>query len=332
MAHKEACTSKFHRLFTICSLIAFSATLVVFTGGCARTKAYKHDKSQIAYGQSKRKRKEILERPSGLIAPKKRLLVLAAWNDTPIKGRFARNVLPMQKQIIQQQAHVNVVTPPNHAFASEDFFLDAQRLNMPLILEKGRKWGISLLLLGRITKISVRTKEDDIGVLRPSTSKAAVSVEYRLVDIGASKEILKTEIAATSETTSMNLLGGDITDMKMVRDELIAMALENVVNRSMPVLRAEMDRIEWRGRIARIMGNRIYVNAGRATGLTIGDILKVTGLGTDIYDPETGVFIGYSEGEIKGTLEVVEYFDTDGAIARVHSGGNFQEADIIKLY
>lgn len=328
MQNKVACIRQVGYFLALVSMI----TPVLYLSGCARTKAYSTDKSGIAYGQSKRRRKEILDRPKGLIAPKKRLLVLSLWNDTPIKGRFARGILPMQKQLIQQSAHVNVVVPPNEAFASEDFYIDATRLNMPLILEKGRKWGISLLLVGRITKISVRTKEDDIGVLRPSTSRAAVSVEFRLIDIGTSKEILKNEIAGMSSTSTMNLLGSDVNDANMIRGELISAALANVVRRSLPVLRAEMDRIEWRGRIARIMGNRIYVSAGRATGLTIGDILKVTGLGTDIYDPETGVFIGHSEGEIKGTLEVVEYFDSDGAITRIHSGGNFQEADIIRLY
>lgn len=320
---------------SICSSVLVFSLLasMLVVAGCARSKSYSVDrKNSVAFGQSKRKRGELMKAPSKLVVPKKRILVLSLWNDTPIKGDFTRNALSMQKRIIQETTHANVVSPPNQAFNSQDFYIDAERLNMPLILEKGRKWGLSLVLVGRITSIKIRTKEDDIGVLRPSKSRAAVTMKLKMIDIGTSKEIFETEIAGTSSTSAMNLLGSDVEDARMIRNELIGYAIETAFMNSMPGLRAEIDRIEWRGRIARIMGNRIYLNAGRSTGIGIGDILKVTGMGQDIYDPETGVFIGHSEGEIKGTVEVIEYFGGDGSIARVHSGGNFQEADIIRLY
>ncbi|MGZ3703791.1 MAG: hypothetical protein ACXWSD_18700, partial [Bdellovibrionota bacterium] len=70
----------------------------------------------------------------------------------------------------------------------------------------------------------------------------------------------------------------------------------------------------------------------RATGLQIGDIMKVNSQGTDIFDPDSGLFLGRTPGDLKGTLEVVEFFGEDGAITRVHSGANFLEGDVIQLY
>src|SRR5690606_25714789 len=88
------------------------------------------------------------------------------------------------------------------------------------------------------------------------------------------------------------------------------------------VLRA-VEKLSWEGRVAMVAGERIFVNAGRLSGLQIGDILKVTEEGEDVYDPETGRFIGTAPGRLKGTIEVVTYFGKDGAIAVIHSGSGF---------
>jgi hypothetical protein len=128
------------------------------------------------------------------------------------------------------------------------------------------------------------------------------------------------------------IFGESAEENREARAELVSLAIEDGIRRAMPALRNEIDRVSWRGRIAKIVGGKIFVNAGRATGLNLGDILKVTTSGADVYDPESGVFLGRTEGEIKGTLEVVDYFAEDGAVAKVHSGGNFQESDMVQLY
>ena len=84
--------------------------------------------------------------------------------------------------------------------------------------------------------------------------------------------------------------------------------------------------------MARIIGNKIYINAGRGSGLNVSDILKVITEGQEIFDPETGALIGVSKGEVKGTLEVIDYFGPDGAIAILHSGGSVHEGDFVQLY
>ncbi len=93
-----------------------------------------------------------------------------------------------------------------------------------------------------------------------------------------------------------------------------------------------MEKLSWEGRVAAVAGERIFVNAGRLSGLQVGDILKITDEGDDVYDPETGRFIGTAPGRLKGTVEVVSYFGKDGAIAVVHSGSGFQENDRVELY
>jgi len=93
-----------------------------------------------------------------------------------------------------------------------------------------------------------------------------------------------------------------------------------------------LDKIAWEGRIAMISGDRIFLNVGRLSGLQVGDVLKVTEEGDEIFDPQTGNFIGKSQGRLKGTLEVISYFGQDGAVSLIHSGSGFKENDRIELY
>ena len=82
----------------------------------------------------------------------------------------------------------------------------------------------------------------------------------------------------------------------------------------------------------KIVGNKAYLNAGRSSGLLGGDILKVLTLGDEIYDPTTGAYLGTAEGQLKGTLEVVDFIGEDASVAIIHTGGQFQEGDVVRLY
>ena len=77
---------------------------------------------------------------------------------------------------------------------------------------------------------------------------------------------------------------------------------------------------------------RVAEYVGRISGLQVGDLLKVSENGDDIYDPDSGVHIGKSPGRLKGTLEVISYFGNDGSIAVIHSGAGFKENDKVEVY
>ena len=106
------------------------------------------------------------------------------------------------------------------------------------------------------------------------------------------------------------------------RRNLLRYSIKVAVRRFIPKINKVGVKLDWTGRVAKIIGSKIYVNAGRLSGINVGDIMKVLTEGSEIYDPETGALLGLSKGEIKGTLEIVDYFGQDGAIATLHSGGS----------
>ncbi len=311
-------------------LIILGIALLSF--GCARSTAYNRGQANSSRAQSERERDQVNTVVQKFAPLRKRAVVLPFWNDTPMKGKFevlAKNNL---REALLEGNKLNIVDERDIPLRSQDFYLDSEKLNVAHVAENGKKWGVSLVILGRITKIAFRRKDDDVGLLRPTAAKAAANVELRLVDVAQAKEIALGEGAGLSENSSMNLFGQNPEDSESYRNEVVAEALAEAVRKALPALIKEVDRIQWRGKIAKISGAKIYVNAGRATGLQVGDILKVSSQGSDIFDPDTGLFLGRTAGDLKGTLEVVEFFGEDGAISRVHSGANFVEGDIIQLY
>lgn len=314
-----------------------SAVLVVlalvFTAACSRSQAYRRDRATEGRLQSERDRTRAVESVQKFSPLRKRAVLLPFWNDTPVKGKFevlAKNNL---REALLETNRLNIVDEKDIPLRSQDFYLDAEKLNVGHVAENGKKWGVSLVILGRITKIAFRRKDDDVGLLRPTAARAAASVELRLVDVTQAKEIALGEGAGVSENSTLNLFGGqDTEDVEAYRNEVVAEALAEAVRKALPALAKEIDRIQWRGKVAKISGAKIYINAGRATGLQVGDILKVSSQGGDIFDPDTGLFLGRTAGDLKGTLEVAEFFGEDGSIARIHSGANFLEGDVIQLY
>lgn len=113
-----------------------------------------------------------------------------------------------------------------------------------------------------------------------------------------------------------------------IAKEAVAVAIKKLVTDAF----ISMEKMDWQGRIAKLIGNKVYVNAGRASGLLAGDILKVMSPGEEIVDPITKTYLGRSEGMLKGTLEVTEFIGQDSAMTLIHTGGNFQEGDVVRLY
>jgi hypothetical protein len=161
----------------------------------------------------------------------------------------------------------------------------------------------------------------------------AVDVEMRIFDAAGEKEVLFDQKSADSTASQVQLFGGNEDDnSKGQREELTRQALRTAMLIFAEDTIRAVDKMNWEGRIAKISAGRLYINAGRASGLNIGDILKVMTAGEDVYDPVTGVYLGRGPGQPKGTLEIVDFLGVDGSVATVHSGGGFFESDIVQLY
>lgn len=320
-------------LFLIASsVLALTLTMM---SACQRSPEYRRDQEVGQpepagyYGAKARTPSQKVE---SMGQPKKRVIVLNFWNDTPVKqsdlGAFAADEVRRDLYLTQRMI---LPTDIKTELGTEDF-IEGEKVKVAQLIREGRRMGVAILVVGRISKVVFRQRGDDIGLLRQKQSLAAVDIEIKLFDVAAGREIMAIAKSGEAASNAMAALEASNLESPEYRGELTKLAVRNAARGVVPDVIKAIEKMQWEGRIAKMIGSKVYVNAGRASGLVQGDILKVLTPGDDIYDPATGAYLGRTQGQLKGTLEVVDFIGTDGAVTELHTGGNMQEGDAVQLY
>jgi hypothetical protein len=210
---------------------------------------------------------------------------------------------------------------------------DAGGYKMAEVSKAASSLGANAVLEGKILDIRIKRKSDNVGIVRHLTSSFEVVAQVRVVTARTGKELFNTIKTVTLEDQGVRVAERVDSDKYMQNNpDLIEVIVKDAFLDFTPQVLAALEKVSWEGRIAAINGDRIYLNVGKVSGLQMGDLLKVLEEGDDVYDPESGTHIGRVPGRVKGTLEVISYFGTDGSIAIIHSGSGFKENDRIELY
>jgi hypothetical protein len=266
-------------------------------------------------------------------APRKRLLVLPFLDQNPQRPKFLRDKARDRflNEVARRQLAIVIDTDDlqiefekwikNDEYDTQKVVAKAAELSAPAVLE------------GRILDLAVKSQTEEVGLLKQTKSVFTARVKFRLINTRTQKDLMNTTKTVELEDSGVRVAENPSIDRLLLSDPKL---VENLVSDAfiefVPQLQLQIEKLSWEGRIAMINGDRIYLNVGRITGLQLGDILRVSEEGEDVFDRQTGSFIGRSPGRIKGTVEVVNYFGADGSVAVIHSGGGFREDDKVEIY
>lgn len=280
--------------------------------------------------QGKRPRAEERKYFSGV---KKKVALLPFFNESPFESEDLevnateelRMELTKSGEFIVDPSSVKLFGPSKEIYAGGG-------MKLVQLTRQAKIAGINFIIFGRVIDARVREKSDEIGIVRQTKSYSESKVEVRVFDVNAGKEIYTETLNGFADDATFRFFSSDREDQLAYRRDLLRYAVRVGVRKSVPKILELASKLDWVGRVAKIIGTKVYLNAGRESGINIGDILKIITEGTEIYDPETGALIGMSKGDMKGTIEIVDYFGTDGSIAILHSGGQVLEGDFVQLY
>ena len=202
----------------------------------------------------------------------------------------------------------------------------------PVILKKAQNHQLNTIVYGEIKDAFVRKKIDNMGLAKEVFLLAGVKLEIRIIDVEAEIEIGKHEIESFVEDKSFEVIGLENKTIIEKRNSLLNRAVELAMPKAINLIAKNQSAKSWVGRIAKIEGKDIYINAGKKNGLKLGDILKVVLSGKKIFDPKTGAYLGKSKGTVKATVEVTDFFGSNGSITKIHSGGQPLVGDKVMLY
>lgn len=226
------------------------------------------------------------------------------------------------------------VVVSNHDFPKDvGTYLKNGEYDLESMGKLGGGIGVSAILEGRILQIKAKRIGDAIGIVREVRARVTAVVQLRMVSAQNGQIIMNETREATIEEGTTRVGERASSDRFLEEDpKLVEQVVMEAFRTTIPKIVQNVDKLSWEGRVALVKGDRIYLNAGRLSGLQIGDILKITEDGEDVYDPDSGSLIGKVPGRLKGTVEIVSYFGKDGAVSIVHSGSGFRENDHVELY
>ncbi|MBU6155154.1 MAG: hypothetical protein KGP28_12695, partial [Bdellovibrionales bacterium] len=199
--------------FQSVSVVSFFILLSLLAG-CMRGSGYRkdrefYDEAQGGYYQDRddsSAKSDALERLKG---PKKKVLLLSFWNDTPVGneglGSFVAAELKREfslggRILFPEDALVSTVTKD---------FVDGDRVQVSQLVREGRKYGVSAVILGRISKIQFRQNREEVGILRSAESTVIADLEMKVFDVATGREVGTYPRSAAASSSTRILIDED---------------------------------------------------------------------------------------------------------------------------
>jgi len=171
-------------------------------------------------------------------------------------------------------------------------------------------FGIHALVVGELSGPYIFTtkaaKDQD------ETALAIIKIEMRLVDASSGKAFKN---LSASNPILASKERGSFSEEK-AKTKAIDLAISDLGQ----ALTRELDGLDWFCRVAKVDGEEVYINAGRLTGLKVGDVMEV-------FRP-----VGPGERiEAKGKVQISAWFGIDASIGKPIQGKKPDVNDILKI-
>ncbi len=305
--------------------IALAVTFLVISGCTPKISGQvKDDSSQTNISDK-------LTPKGGYTGPKLRVGVVNFQNKTPSHvlniGGATADILGT---ILQKTDHFIVIPQQDMESILEQQSMDASGVIDPsTAAQMGKVLGLNAIVTGAITAYSEVEEGQDSLIYKEKKQIARVTVDYRVVDTTTGVQIMADSGQGEYSKTTGGALG--LGSKSSYDTDLRDSALRDALTKAMANMLKQLEETKWRGRIAQIKGQRVYINAGKKVGLEVGDRLIVSELGEEIVDPQTKVIIGRAPGNVKGELMITGFFGKNGSVTTVQSGGGFETNDLVTL-
>jgi len=144
------------------------------------------------------------------------------------------------------------------------------------------------------------------------TASAIIKIEMKIVDTLSGKTIKS--LSANNPIMASRETGG--FSEERAKSKAIDLAIKDISR----TLTKELDSLDWFCRVAKVEGEEIYINAGRLTGLRLGDVMEV-------FRPEGAGTLG----EVQGKIQISAFLGIDASMGKLIDGKKPDVNDILKL-
>jgi curli biogenesis system outer membrane secretion channel CsgG len=205
--------------------------------------------------------------------------------------------------------------------------------------------GAQVIIRGAVTELALRKSGSAVGGvlgdtlgLSKSKTEAVVGIDMKLIDIGTGQVLdsIRTEGKVQSGSQAVTLTTKDLKlGQASFNNSPLGKAVRQAIDDAVLKICQKMEPIPWEARIAEIVEEEggkltLYVNAGKDSGLKVGDVLEVLRLGAEIKDPDTHLVIGRTQPKKLGRIKV-EQIEDKLTLCAVLDAEGYQKGDTVRL-
>ncbi|MCI0513270.1 CsgG/HfaB family protein [candidate division KSB1 bacterium] len=202
----------------------------------------------------------------------------------------------------------------------------------------GKLLGVELAVVGSVTEfghkkggIGGRVKGFGLGVQKLA---ASVGVDVRFINT-TTGEILDAKSARAEKTShglSVDTPEMSFDNQKDFDESIVGKACREAIDQMTEMIGKQMDNLPWQGKIIKVTGNTVIINAGAESGIEVGSELVVYAPGEELIDPDTGLSLG-SEESLVGKIKVTQNTIGNGKASKcdVIEGSGFKAGDFVRL-
>jgi curli biogenesis system outer membrane secretion channel CsgG len=222
--------------------------------------------------------------------------------------------------------------------------LDEQNLGQQGIVtaqsaaEVGKMLGAEIVIFGSITEFGYkerstggRSRRFGVGI---SSTTAVVATDVRMVDattgeILAAENVRKEESKRGLSVDTEKVAFGSQSEFD---ESLVGEATREAIDEIVGMIDTNSDNVKWGATVITSQGGSVFINAGAASGVEIGQTFIVKRAGTKLVDPDTGIELGAVEEQL-GTIRVADNSVGSGKASRctIVSGSGFERGDLVRL-
>ena len=141
----------------------------------------------------------------------------------------------------------------------------------------------------------------------------------------ASGNLVSVEIFECNGGTLVRSLNAEIQPFAPADKAAREAALSATVRKLADQVRDVVSLVPWYGKVVTVEGERVYISAGKESGLVLGRSLNVYRGGKVIEK------LGFAPGQRIGILEITGYVGTDSAFGIVKQGAKAQAGDLVGI-
>ena len=247
-------------------------------------------------------------------------VVVADFQDTTKKGRRGLGGLVTQQLAKQLEESGAVVLVD-----MEQVKKSLSRGDIGFLSTSSSLWKLRTLL-GVQGLVTGKIQDVLVGTSKPAKAEEAIALTK--MDV----KLLDTETGNTIKSIKgenpiyTSLATGELNEDKALL-KAINFSLQGVTD---GILRG-LAPLEWSSSVASVEGDRLYLNAGKSSGLKVGDELEIYNAGRKVSHPVTGVSLGRLPGTLQGKVKVSQFLGLDAAEAKIVSGKNITTGNLVRL-